>query len=130
MKKFLAIILVLLLTATLFTACGESEAEKAAKERLNKSLDETQARLDEERERKIQEKEQEIVNKYGEYSIAELEEILDTIEDSEEWLKLYNYIEERKENEPKTIEQSAINDFKGAVNQWIDDTQEKANFTD
>ena len=129
MKKFLAIILVLLLTATLFTACGESEAKKAAKERMNKSLDEIQERYEAEAERKIQEKEQEIVNKYGEYSIAELEEVLDTIEDSEEWLKLYNYIKERKKEEI-TVEQSAINDFKDAVNQWIEDTQEKADFTD
>ena len=129
MKKFLAIILVLLLTATLFTACGESEAKKAAEERMKKSLDEIQERYEAEAERKIQEKEQEIVNKYGEYSIAELEEILDTIEDSEEWLKLYNYIKERKKEEI-TVEQSAINDFKDAVNQWIDDTQEKADFTD
>lgn len=129
MKKFLAIILVLLLTATLFTACGESEAEKAAEERMKKSLDEIQERYEAEAERKIQEKEQEIVNKYGEYSIAELEEVLDTIEDSEEWLKLYNYIKERKKEEI-TVEQSAINDFKDAVNQWIDDTQEKADFTD
>ena len=127
MKKFLAIILVLLLTATLFTACGE--AEKAAEERMNKSLDEIQERYEAEAERKIQEKEQEIVNKYGEYSIAELEEVLDTIEDSEEWLKLYNYIKERKKEEI-TVEQSAINDFKDAVNQWIEDTQEKADFTD
>ena len=129
MKKFLAIILVLLLTATLFTACGESEAKKAAEERMNKSLDEIQERYEAEAERKIQEKEQEIVNKYGEYSIAELEEVLDTIEDSEEWLKLYNYIKERKKEEI-TVEQSAINDFKDAVNQWIEDTQEKADFTD
>ena len=129
MKKFLAIILVLLLTATLFTACGESEAKKAAEERMNKSLDEIQERYQAEAERKIQEKEQEIVNKYGEYSIAELEEVLDTIKDSEEWLKLYNYIKERKKEEI-TVEQSAINDFKDAVNQWIEDTQEKADFTD
>lgn len=129
MKKFLAIILVLLLTATLFTACGESEAKKAAEERMNKSLDEIQERYEAEAERKIQEKEQEIVNKYGEYSIAELEEVLDTIKDSEEWLKLYNYIKERKKEEI-TVEQSAINDFKDAVNQWIEDTQEKADFTD
>ena len=129
MKKFLAIILVLLLTMALFTACGESEAKKAAEERMKKSLDEIQERYEAEAERKIQEKEQEIVNKYGEYSIAELEEVLDTIEDSEEWLKLYNYIKERKKEEI-TIEQSAINDFKDAVNQWIDDTQEKADFTD
>ena len=129
MKKFLAIILVLLLTMTLFTACGESEAKKAAEERMKKSLDEIQERYEAEAERKIQEKEQEIVNKYGEYSIAELEEVLDTIEDSEEWLKLYNYIKERKKEEI-TVEQSAINDFKDAVNQWIDDTQEKADFTD
>lgn len=129
MKKFLAIILVLLLTATLFTACGESEAKKAAEERMKKSLDEIQERYEAEAERKIQEKEQEIVNKYGEYSIAELEEVLDTIEDSEEWLKLYNYIKERKKEEI-TVEQSAINGFKDAVNQWIEDTQEKADFTD
>lgn len=129
MKKFLAIILVLLLTMTLFTACAESEAEKAAEERMKKSLDEIQERYEAEAERKIQEKEQEIVNKYGEYSIAELEEVLDTIEDSKEWLKLYNYIKERKKEEI-TVEQSAINDFKDAVNQWIDDTQEKADFTD
>ena len=129
MKKFLAIILVLLLTITLFTACGESEAKKAAEERMKKSLDEIQERYEAEAERKIQEKEQEIVNKYGEYSIAELEEVLDTIEDSQEWLKLYNYIKERKKEEI-TVEQSAINDFKDAVNQWIDDTQEKADFTD
>lgn len=129
MKKFLAIILVFLLAITLFTACGESEAEKAAEERMKKSLDEIQERYEAEAERKIQEKEQEIVNKYGEYSIVELEEVLDTIEDSEEWLKLYNYIKERKKEEI-TVEQSAINDFKDAVNQWIDDTQEKADFTD
>ena len=129
MKKFLAIILVLLLTITLFTACGESEAKKAAEERMKKSLDEIQERYEAEAERKIQEKEQEIVNKYGKYSIAELEEVLDTIEDSEEWLKLYNYIKERKKEEI-TVEQSAINDFKDAVDQWIDDTQEKADFTD
>ena len=129
MKKFLAIILVFFLIMTLFTACGESEAKKAAKERMNKSLDEIQERYEAEAERKIQEKEQEIVNKYGEYSIAELEEVLDTIEDSEEWLKLYNYIKERKKEEI-TVEQSAINDFKDAVNQWIEDTQEKADFTD
>lgn len=129
MKKFLAIILVLLLTMTLFTACGESEAKKAAEERMKKSLDEIQERYEAEAERKIQEKEQEIVNKYGEYSIAELEEVLDTIEDSKEWLKLYNYIKERKKEEI-TVEQSAINGFKDAVNQWIDDTQEKADFTD
>ena len=129
MKKFLAIILVFLLTMTLFTACGESEAEKAAEERMKKSIDEVFDKYEAEAERKIQEKEQEIVNKYGEYSIAELEEVLDTIEDSEEWLKLYNYIKERKKEE-NTVEQSAINDFKGAVNQWIDDTQEKANFAD
>ena len=129
MKKFLAIILVLLLTMILFTACGESEAKKAAEERMKKSLDEIQERYEAEAERKIQEKEQEIVNKYGEYSIAELEEVLDTIEDSKEWLKLYNYIKERKKEEI-TVEQSAINDFKDAVNQWIDDTQEKADFTD
>lgn len=129
MKKFLAIILVLLLTATLFTACGESEAKKAAEERMKKSIDEAFDKYEAEAERKIQEKEQEIVNKYGEYSIAELEEVLDTIEDSEEWLKLYNYIKERKKEEI-TVEQSAINGFKDAVNQWIDDTQEKADFTD
>ena len=129
MKKFLAIILVLLLTMTLFTACAESEAKKAAEERMKKSLDEIQERYEAEAERKIQEKEQEIVNKYGEYSIAELEEVLDTIEDSQEWLKLYNYIKERKKEEI-TVEQSAINGFKDAVNQWIDDTQEKADFTD
>ena len=129
MKKFLAIILVLLLTMTLFTACAESEAKKAAEERMKKSLDEIQERYEAEAERKIQEKEQEIVNKYGEYSIAELEEVLDTIEDSKEWLKLYNYIKGRKKEEI-TVEQSAINDFKDAVNQWIDDTQEKADFTD
>ena len=128
MKKFLAIILVLLLTVTLFTACGESEAEKAAEERLNKSLDEIQARLDEERER---EKELRI-QEYDKYSISELEEILNNLDDDDFhlWFELYDYIEERKETEPKTIEQSAINDFKGAVNQWIDDTQEKANFAD
>lgn len=129
MKKFLAIILVLLLVVTLFTGCGESEAEKAAEERMKKSIDEAFDKYEAEAERKIQEKEQEIVNKYGEYSITELEEVLDTIEDSEEWLKLYNYIKERKKEEI-TVEQSAINDFKGAVNQWIDDTQEKANFAD
>ena len=129
MKKFLAIILVLLLTMTLFTACGESEAKKAAEERMKKSIDEVFDKYEAEAERKIQEKEQEIVNKYGEYSIAELEEVLDTIEDSQEWLKLYNYIKERKKEEI-TVEQSAINGFKDAVNQWIDDTQEKADFTD
>ena len=55
--------------------------------------------------------------------------MLDTNEESEEWLKLYNYIRERKKEEI-TVEQSAINDFKDAVSQWIDDTQEKADFTD
>ena len=128
MKKFLLILLTIVLALTMLTACGELEAEKAAEERMNKSLDEIQARLDEERER---EKELRI-QEYDKYSISELEEILNNLDDDDFhlWFELYDYIEERKENEPKTIEQSAINDFKGAVNQWIDDTQEKANFTD
>lgn len=129
MKKFLVIILVLLLVVTLFTACGESEAEKAAKERLNNSLDESEEQIRKKIEAEREAENKAFEDKYDEYSISELEDILDTTEDSEEWLKLYNYINERKETDI-TVEQSAANDFKGAVNQWIDDTKENANFAD
>lgn len=124
MKKFMFAILVLALVCVLFAGCTNPEVQAAADERMNDSLDEIEERLDAERENEAVAAEQALEDKYGSYTIEELDEILNTIEDSDEWLELYDYIEERKEIQESFSTPTPTNSYVEDKQQAAEDAKE------